>query len=394
MHRSFTFFLILGVGLSIHIFFYLSAYVTHSLDYFFPGGTIHAYQGIDFFQVPNGMHAFLHGGALTGEGALTSYAYGNTNVYHPFFTQVVGYFFQLFPPQTAFLLWGAIKFFITIGMAILLLLKYWTNKSLPFALLLFFIFFPQYLEIWNGQYHFLLTTSLFYVIYAFLNKQSPFIIGIWYCISLLVKPIGLLWLPLFAIRRQWIVLLTGMGLFVAVSLPYLFNGHGAYYFVNLFERVNNPIGGPPGIFTLDALLRFWQMPTEMVSALRYTTLALLAFIEIKFRPKLLVSFFLWTTSYLLFYDFVFEYHYTILIPIFVFGVMTEKIFQKNFSKILMIITCLPTPFFLMHLLQIETTGALVTDTGWTLLVLFRIIPLLLLGYLMIADLMQKKPTHQ
>src|SRR5437588_13101034 len=84
------------LGLLITILFYISAYWTKWFDYFFSGSSLHlCCRGLDFYQVPNGAYAYMHGGSLSGSlahgvKAYSSGYYGNANVYHPLFTLLVG----------------------------------------------------------------------------------------------------------------------------------------------------------------------------------------------------------------------------------------------------------------------------------------------------------------
>src|SRR5579859_2111965 len=88
---------LISIGLLINVLFYISAAKTKWFDYFFSGSALHlCCKGLDFYQIPNGAYAYLHGGSLSGivpHGVL-AYWIGNppsnANVYHPLFTLLVG----------------------------------------------------------------------------------------------------------------------------------------------------------------------------------------------------------------------------------------------------------------------------------------------------------------
>lgn len=379
--------LLILLAIIIHVSFYISALKTHQLDYFFPWGNVHEYQGIDFYQVPNGAHAYLTGGKLTGELApdKAPYAYGNTNVYHPFFTLVVGGILQLFTPESARYLWFLAHALITSLLAFILYKRYAAHKNFSLAIFIYLGLFPHYLEIWNGQYHFLLDTAIFFLLLAAVRKKEKFRDGLVYACSLLVKPIGLLWIIPLLFKKRWKTMVVGISTFVCVTIPFLIYSSGWYYITNIISRVKGPIGGPPGVFTLDALLRYWHLPIVAVTVIKALTVMTLIYIQYKKKPSLFLSLFMWTSYYLLFYDLVFEYHYATLAPFFAIGLLTQKTFQSKIVKILCLTYVLPTPFFLFHYFQFGAKGHEVLGWGWVILVLFRIIPLILLNMIIIFN---------
>lgn len=364
----------------IHLFFYISSLKTYTFDYFFSWGNVHDHQGIDFYQVPNAAYAWLRGGDLIGDVSnMAPYAYGNRNVYHPLFTLLVGLPLQFLSPRIAFYVWFFVHFAVTFLLVYIFLVFFGKKKHSGFAFLIFLGLFPHYLEIWNGQYHFLLNAGLFFLLLAALRKQEKAVDGFAYAWCLLVKPIGLLWLPILFLHKRFKTLSIGIGLYILATAPFIVNKTGIYYVQNLIERAKYPIGGPPGIFTLDALLRFWDVSSYAVLFVKLCVVIGLLFIHWKLKLNLFQSFFLWIAFYLLFYDLVFEYHYTILAPILALGIISQKAFQTLFAKIISIFYLFPTPFFIFHFFQIYSNGQNVTDTGWVFLVLFRIMPLIALA---------------
>lgn len=379
----------ISIAIFIHVLFYISAIKFHFFDFFFPWGNVHEFQGIDFFQVPNGAYMFLRGGSLTGESLpnLPTYSFGNYNVYHPFFTVVFGSFFTLFSPTTAFLAMIAIKIIITIFILLFLYKKFRKNKYFPLAIFIFLSFFPQYLELWNGQYHFFLMVALFFLLYLIINKrENDWLQGLLFFSSLIVKPIGLLWIPVFFIKKQLKNLFLGLSLFTLATIPFLLNKSGLYFINNLLERMTHPIGGPPGVFTIDAVARFYSLPFYDGSIVKSFLIFSILFLIIRSKISAFWGLFLMTSFYLLFYDLVFEFHYTILIPFFVLGILTQKIIQNKTAIALILSFSLPTPFFVFHFFQIFARGHFVTDRGWVLIVLFRTLPLIIFSLLVLIKL--------
>ncbi|OGK29071.1 hypothetical protein A3D06_00510 [Candidatus Roizmanbacteria bacterium RIFCSPHIGHO2_02_FULL_40_9] len=370
--------------LLIHISFYISALTNQFYNYFFSWGNVHEYQGIDFFQVPNGAYAYLHGGKLTGElpQGVRPYHYGNTNVYNPFFTLAIGYPLQLLAPLQSFKLWIVFHLCIYLFLYYVFYTYFKTKKNFLLASSIFLISFPHALEIWNGQYHFLLDVGIFFFLLG-ISKKDAIVNGFTYLLTLLVKPITLLWLPALIIHKRFKTILIGILFFVLLTSIFFINGSGNYYITNLIERVKNPLGGPPGIYTLDALLRYAHFNNDIIRIMKLTIAGIILFFQFWKKPNLFISIFMWTSFYLLFYDFVFEYHYTTISLFLAFGIITEKLFSNRFIKFLSLSYILPTPFFIFHTSQILAHGHYVDNLGWAVLVLFRIIPIILINIFVI-----------
>ncbi|MCC6711188.1 MAG: DUF2029 domain-containing protein [Candidatus Pacebacteria bacterium] len=386
---KFLFFLAVLLQLSYLLF----ALFQQPYFYFFPHGNVHEFQGMDFYQVPNGAHAFFQGGSLNGviPTGGSGYSFGNYNVYHPFFTVVVGGFLQLFQPETAFLLW---KFLNPLIKLILIWLVYkkvvlasksnQLKKTAVFALFIFLANFAQALEMWNGQYHFLLDTG---IVLFFLFYKHDFWAALALVLTFLVKPVTVLWLPFLLVEKRFRLVALSVAIFTAVSVPFLLNGSGDYYFTNLITRIGQPIGGPPGVFTLDALLRTWQVSWYLKYGLYLKVFLLVGILFLQWKKQL--SFwkvaFLLTSFYLLFYDLVFEYHYTTLGTLLALGFLSEKVFQQKIVRLLALSSILMTPYIFMYIMQLGTLGHYVTKVGWSILVLSKIVPLMLLNFYLVKS---------
>jgi hypothetical protein len=129
------------LGLIINILFYVSASQTKWFDYFFSGSALQlCCKDLDFYQIPNGAYAYLHGGSLSGVVPANVKAYwighplNNYNVYHPLITLILGSVLILFEPTKSFYIWMCLKFFITLWMVIYFYKNFKGNKHLDFAI--------------------------------------------------------------------------------------------------------------------------------------------------------------------------------------------------------------------------------------------------------------------
>jgi hypothetical protein len=237
---------------------------------------------------------------------------------------------------------------------------------------------------WNGQYHFLLDTG---IVLFFLFYKHDFWAALALVLTFLVKPVTVLWLPFLLVEKRFRLVALSVAIFTAVSVPFLLNGSGDYYFTNLITRIGQPIGGPPGVFTLDALLRTWQVSWYLKYGLYLKVFILAGILFLQWRKQL--SFwqvaFLLTSFYLLFYDLVFEYHYTTLGTLLALGFLFEKAFKEKIIRLLAVSSILMTPYIFMYILQVWTVGHYVDKVGWSILVMSKIVPVILLNFYLVKS---------
>lgn len=379
----------LVVSISVYLFFTVSALSTQWPDIFFlKGDQIHDGYKVDFYQIPNGFKQCMDGGPLGGHSNQPDIP----NVYHPVFTIAIGLIFSPFSHESSYMFWVIMHAVVWISTGVYLFIRHKNNTHIGLSLLFFFGLFPHYLEIRNGQYHILLNSFItILLIYATSGYRKPITEGILYACSLLVKPIGLLWIFGYIYAKRWQTAAIGTILFglltlVFVVLTFIFHRDmGLYYVVNLLVHINITGSGIPQVFTLDALLRNWHIPwydTHIAKILIGLSIIVWGYIK---RASLFSQLFVWTSFYLLFYDLVFEYHYTTLAPFFAVGILTQKTFRKPYMIFLMATYLLPTPYVIMKALHIGITDETVTMFGWTLLVLWRTIPLIILSYITLTQ---------
>lgn len=396
---------LLGVGLLIHIAFFISASKTKWFDYFFSGSSLHlCCRGLDFYQIPDGAYSFWHGESLSVTQDTTHYLYGigfpavNFNVYHPLLTLLLGSFLILFSPASSFYVWMFVKLFVNLVLLTYFYITFRQSKYVYLATFLSLINSTQYLEIEISQFQFILNTMLFLMLIALVkNEKSPPLGGVFYFLTLIAKPIGLLWIPVLFFKRQWKMLLIGLGLFLFATSIFLYNHAGDYYVNNLWGNFFTPSkAGPIQIFTLEALLRYsTPLPDSALTSIKLSCLALVIILSVYKRISLQTGIFLAIAYYLTFYDMAFEYHYTTLIPILAICLVTRPEFQQLSSRICIILISLPNVLFLLHLLYslhfkfgpFDATKTMTMDPylgpdptvlGWQLCVLSRIIPVIVL----------------
>ncbi len=384
------------IGLIVNILYYVSAAQTHWFHYFFSGSALHmCCRGLDFYQVPNGLWAFTHGGSLDGTLPSGVLPYGNGfpsnyNVYHPLFTILVGGFLTLFNAYDSFYIWMFLKLVATIGIIIYFHRSFKNSKYVHFAIFTMLINSTQYIEITISQFQFVLNFFTFLLLINLARGGEKIPAVIYYFIGLITKPIGILWLPVFFFKKHYTILALGLGFFLFFTLLFYWNQYGAYYTDNLLWHLQtSDTGGPIQIITLAALLKYsTSLPTSVISGLKLFSLLIVVFLCSLKRVSLFKGIFLSTVYFLMFYDLVYEYHYTMLIPILAVCLVMCPEFQRLPARVLILIISLPNAFFILHFFKVgySYSNPLIPDPdflGWQIIVLSRIVPILLLACVVI-----------
>lgn len=382
---------LLTLGILIHLLFYVSALWTGWLSPLLSGPAAHYHDpGIDFFQIVRGAWSFWHGGKLTGAALAGGGRYGpigyavNTNVYHPLFTLVVGTPLTFLAPAASYIVWLYVKLiadFLLIGF-------FWRQVcGLPygeFATFLLLANVSEYAELAAGQYHFVFNAGLLLFL-LMLRKRSLIGSILTFAATLLVKPVGLLFVPALVCKRHWRLVLFALAAFVFATWPFLLSGSGGYYLTNLVKQFLHPDNpGPDQIITLNALLHYSShWPDAIYQAIRYTILAGVLLLSTWKRTPLVKALFFSIAYFLLFYNLVYEYTWSTLAYILAVCVVFCADFQSKPARICMLLTCLPSCFLLLRLLHIDVTegartGFVPGTVAWRWMVVSKVLPLILL----------------
>lgn len=333
--------ILFGASIFVQLLYYISAFSSHILNIFYAPITV----GQDFFQIPNGAYAFLHGGTLTGimlnrQPIYSSCCNVNHNVYHPLFTLLVGIPLQLFPPWTAYALWGYVHLAATAILAVFLWRKFRKHRYIFLSLSLLLFNSYWYYEIEHAQYHFLFVFfTVLFVVESTVNGDTKKA-GLWLLCSLLVKPIGLLWIIPLLLYKRYKTVAIGIGIFVFLTLIFVLFPFGQYYIRNLLA-VSQAIVPTHNIYALHYLIP--SFPLGLVKLLSFfIAVGLLLFQYIK-RPSLFLVICLWCGYQLLFYPLVYHYQYSVFAGLICLGILVNE-FVPN-SAIMFPIVFLTLPAF-------------------------------------------------
>jgi len=312
---------------------------SHFLNPLFPEGTHNLGQGSDFF-------AFYQAGRYVLEGrdiyqrpmddAARVVPYGYFYRYLPLFAATVGVALNAIPPWVAYWLWVA--FMEAVLLACLVATRRMVLDDGLFALLasMWLFYTPFYMEQYMGQLTFPMAALVFLMALGYARGRLGTFDWSWIA-SVLLKHLTILYVPILLKLKRYRAIAIATGLLALATVPYIAlrpAGVGAFRHDN-FDLSLYPYPGNFGVLALLMVLkaRLFPIASEIglfVGPLRLTitralvlaTMAVptLASLWITFRRKpfdFLESLGLWTMLYFFVFREVWEYHYVLLLPLFV-----------------------------------------------------------------------------
>lgn len=382
---------LLYTGILIHALFYISVLGPGWLNIFFSDPATHYHdQGVDFLQVVRGAWAWWHGGLLTGAPLANGTMYApvhyfvNSNEYHPLFTLLVGSVLMLMSPGVSYAAWIVIKLCVDVCVLWYFWREFRHEKYAQLAMFLMLANMDMYMELAAGQYHFLLNMAILLMLIA-LHKNKRVAATVAYAVALLIKPMGLLFVPALALKKHWRMAFVALDVFIVATVPFVLNGSGMYYVSNLWDNIVHPVlVGSSQILTLNALLRrSTSWPAWIYQSIQYGCLALAAVLPASKRVHLNKAIFFAVVYFLLFYNLIYEYDYSTLGYVCAVCLLTLPEFQTRFSRVCLVLLCLPTCFVVLRIAHVDVISSTVFGVypnvaGWRIVVLSKIVPVLAL----------------
>lgn len=333
-----TVFLILAAAL--HLTFYISAHRTGWFGIFFD----HVTRGQDFFQIPNGAKAFLQGGTLVGHPPSGIMRYAeccgvNDNVYHPLFSLLIGIPLQTLQPWTAFMIWTGIHLLISIGILVYVWHAFRRHPLLVPALTLYLANSYHYYEIQHAQFHFLITAAFIVMFLELHRRGDNYLSGFLLAFSLLVKPVGFLYVIPLLLAGHWRTVGIGTGLFVASTLPLFAWAPGKYYVDNIIDAMGTVYPS----YNLMALVRvFPEIHLTDITFIRNACAVALLVYQIWRKPPVPVILMLWSIFQLLFYSGVYHYYFAMTSGLILVALVTNSLKRSLTSVTAIVLLTLPS----------------------------------------------------
>lgn len=352
------------------------------LDPLFDNADFHP-KGIDFFAIYEGGHNALRNRSLffydPTDTSLTPYH--TPYRYLPFLAYVGGLPLNAVPAWSAYWAWVAFSELLLVVTAYATWRVAGRGSWALVAAAMWFVFTPYYLEMYMGQFSFLMAVALFWVGVGVARGREA-IAGLPWIFSLVAKSSSAVLFPL-VVRLGWGRTLSAASIIVGLSMLYFaFRPGDLDYFVWLnFDRTLGETGVQfldldsqerEGFFYVDRELRYFQYHPGELGGVGFLTNALLtrdpdsatvpgaytaALVGVVVGCSLmgtflvrkndaLVLFAIWSSVFFLIYI-VWEHHYVMLLPAFVLLVALRPAIRP-WALLAFLFIALPTPYWLMN----------------------------------------------
>jgi hypothetical protein len=260
--------------------------------------------------------------------------------YHPFVALTVGLSAQLLPPFVAYGVWIILLQFLLVVNAFKTWLLFQDKVQASLAASLWLVFSPFYLELFMGQFSFVMASLIFWTLLAWMRGGRIQGDSLW-SLSLIVKSNSVLFAPVLVIQRRWKTLVFGGAAAGLIAIPYFVAVPGTYeQFAQNYSggMTVSTVLGNQGFAALIgiAILRTSGLWTDNIPLLGqrahlmdqmmeipllvWTIMVVIGALVITYRSKRNSGpeiYLLWILTYFLFYKHVWEHHYVMLLPVFV-----------------------------------------------------------------------------
>lgn len=345
------------------------------LNPLFDDSTHRTGRGADFFAVYQAGSNLLDGVSIySTTPRIQRVPYYYPYRYHPLVAATVGLGAQLIAPFSAYGLWIIVLEGLLLFNVFLTWRLFQNKFHAAVGVALWLVFSPYYLELFMGQFSFLMGSLIFWTLLAW-NRSARLQGDFLWTLSLAIKSNSVLFAPVLLREGRWKTVLIGGVITLVLASPYFIAKPDTYeeFARNYSEPLSMPalLGnqGFSGLLGI-AILRtsgLWTDNIELLGErvpemdeLMETPLSIWTLMVI--GGTLLITFksgkpngpglyLLWLLAFFLFYKHVWEHHYVMLMPVFVllyYGITSGSL---PMSKILFWIVfaslALPTAFVLI-----------------------------------------------
>jgi len=227
---------------------------------------------------------------------------------------------------------------------------------------MWFVFTPYYVEMYQGQFSFLMATLLFWAAAGLMQRRELFAGASW-GVSLIAKSNSIVLAPVFLRVMWWRAIALSIGL-VALNVPYFISRTSDLeYFWRASandmyrEQTLRPLlytAADQGLLAMieNVILTVNETAANVPHALSLSlapaiVLVSLAVTFLARNPDRLLLFSMWVSTFFLFHGWVPEYHYVMLLPVFVMLVVHRPALRAP-ALIAYVALALPTPYWLVN----------------------------------------------
>jgi len=320
-------------------------------------------RGIDFFSVYQSGEQFLHGRSIYAWPNEADVPYSFPFRYLPFIAYAIAAPMQVVPPNAAYWCWVlAIEAMLVLNAVLSFRLA--PERSWGFvAAAMWFAFTPLYLELYMGQFSFLMATLTLATAW-FLLQRAYLPAGVAWAASLLVKTNTALLAPAFARLRQWGTIGAAAVAVAALNVPYFLarpSEFRKFWDENFGDYFDDPVSrfgafesgdlGLSGLLT--AAWLWWREAAVAYPAwLGGVAIAFVLAVSLAatLRPRstsLPAVLSVWIAAYFLIYGDVWEHHYVMLLPALTL-VVTRCPSLRWPALAVFVLVAIPTPYAILE----------------------------------------------
>jgi hypothetical protein len=280
--------------------------------------------------------------------------------YVPFFAYAFGVPANALPPWSAYWAWVALNEVLLVANAFVTWRAAGRSSWGVIGAAMWFAYTPVYVELHQGQFSLLMATALLWLGVGLLQKREV-LGGVSWAASLVIKSTSALVGPLLLRVGWWRALLIGAAV-SAVNIPYFIWRPDDFTIFWHGSVLNNsidsstlsnylyvPVNHGLLAFLDNTILTFQDsVPRRLPAAL--ATLIILPSFAVTFlgkRPDPLLLFAIWTVSFFLFFGWVPEFHYVMLLPVLVL-LVTHRPAVRPLVLAVFVVLALPTPYWLLN----------------------------------------------
>jgi len=370
--------LIVAALLLVH-FVLLYLVLSRKLDFLFNDASHRIGPGSDFWALLNAGKHWRLGNNIYQQGPGLGFRY------HPILAMTVLALLSHLKSAVAYTVWVCLNelLFLAIWPFVRKLISDTRVFLIAFAVGVFFT--PYYLEVYMGNASFLVAALLILAFCYFESHPCTRFYPL-YLLSVLIKPIALLLLPILLLRRQPKLALLTVIIYAGLAIPYFAMRPGewlTFASVNFDGFAVNPgflvHGGNQGFYALILMISaslhnisngdlysLSQLPTWNMILMRlipyvFIIVSIWATVRLRKTPHLYLTLFIWCGTYLLGYKDVWEHSYSFLF----FGLLCLYLSGAVDRRLLLICSAaiaLPTAFALYDITF--DSDNLIHDPDW------------------------------
>ncbi|MBN1355466.1 DUF2029 domain-containing protein [bacterium] len=265
------------------------------------------------------------------------------NRYPPGFIYTAGWALSFLSPWNAYLFWTVLHEFALFGCIwITWRMSRYTPQVFILSAVMWLAFTPWYLELYMGQTTFLIMTGTFVLGAWWAGEGSRSRAGLWWMLTLLVKPLTLLYASLLVRLKQWRVLAWGLGIPV-LSVAIYFSVYPADAPVFFGWASGREMVSSLGNLCFQNLVFHFCFSDRVALGIALAALVTglyFTFLHKPFNPIRVLC--IWVTVYFLGYTHVWEHHQVLLLSALVLAFTATK---KSRFLLPWLLAAVPSPFY-------------------------------------------------